>query len=209
MSEKPIVEFWFDLASTYSYLAAHRVDDVAARFGVWVEWKPVFLGGVFKALGQPLDSPFNINPVKGNYMWRELERQCDQQGLPLTIPQPFPQNSIQALRIVCVGRNQPWMKPFVLEAYKAQFSGLIDLADTAALDVLLARAGAPAKEVLSALSNPDVKQELRMLTDEALEKRLFGAPTFYTPDGEMFWGNDRMEQAFSWATRGERFGTKL
>lgn len=209
MTEKPIVEFWFELASSYSYLSAFRVDGVAARYGVHVDWKPVFLGGVFRAHGQPLDSPFNVHPVKGEYMWREVERYCSEAGLPFTKPKPFPQNTVYALRAACYGKDKPWMKDYVREAFRMEYSGLVDLSQQDVIAGLLKKVGAPVEECLEAITKPEIKDELRSLTDQAIAKGLFGAPTFYTPDGEMFWGNDRMEQAFAWAVRADRGGTRV
>ncbi len=83
MTESPTIEFWFDFASSYSYPAAMRVTDAAARYGCRVKWRTFLLGPIFKAQGWS-DSPFNIYPVKGRYMWRDLERLCA--GLATSIP---------------------------------------------------------------------------------------------------------------------------
>jgi 2-hydroxychromene-2-carboxylate isomerase len=88
-------EFWYEFASTYSYPAAMRVAELAGSRGVALAWRPFLLGPIFAAQGWR-DSPFNIYPAKGRYMWRDMERICDGMGLPLKRPDPFPQNSLLA-----------------------------------------------------------------------------------------------------------------
>ena len=99
---QPIVDFWFDFASTYSYPAAMRIGDAAERAGVAVRFRPFLLGPIFKAQGWDT-SPFNIYEAKGRYMWRDLERLCADLELPFRRPEPFPQNSLLAARIALVG----------------------------------------------------------------------------------------------------------
>src|SRR5271156_5038834 len=91
----PAVDFWFDFASTYSYLAAMRIRALAAAAEVTIAFRPFLLGPIFKTQGWDT-SPFNLYPAKGRYMWRDLERQCADQRLPLQRPDPFPQNSLLA-----------------------------------------------------------------------------------------------------------------
>ena len=95
-----MIEFWFEFASTYSYPAAMRIEKVAGAAGLHVVWKPMLLGPLFNAQQGLKDSPFNAFPVKGRYMWRDLERTCIDEGLPLKKPEIFPQNGLKAARIV-------------------------------------------------------------------------------------------------------------
>ena len=92
------LQFWFEFASTYSYPAVMRIDKAAAR-GISVEWRPFLLGPLFHAQQGMKDSPFNVVPVKGSYMWRDLERTCEKYGLPFRKPGRFPQNGLMAARI--------------------------------------------------------------------------------------------------------------
>src|ERR1700751_6401385 len=92
------IELWFDFASTYSYPAAMRVEELTGSYGCIVQWRPFLLGAIFQKQGWN-DSPFNIYPAKGRYMWRDLERLCAALGLPLKRPDPFPQNSLIAARV--------------------------------------------------------------------------------------------------------------
>ena len=94
-------DFWYEFASTYSYPASMRIEALAASRGVALHWRPFLLGPIFAAQGHA-DSPFNLNPAKGRYMWGDLQRICASLGLPLRRPDPFPQNSLLAARVALV-----------------------------------------------------------------------------------------------------------
>ncbi|MFL5421809.1 MAG: 2-hydroxychromene-2-carboxylate isomerase, partial [Myxococcales bacterium] len=95
------MQFWFDPASTYSYVAAMRVEEECARAGITVEFRPFLLGPIFSAQQGIKDSPFNVNPIRGRYMWRDLERLCAKYGLPWRKPSVFPRNSVLSARVCC------------------------------------------------------------------------------------------------------------
>src|SRR5580698_1041642 len=97
MTMRPVLDFWFDFASTYSYPAAMRAEQLGATCGVALNWRPFLLGPIFVAQGWD-NSPFNLFPRKGRYMWRDLERICARENLPLRRPATFPQNSLLAAR---------------------------------------------------------------------------------------------------------------
>jgi 2-hydroxychromene-2-carboxylate isomerase len=190
-------DFWFEFASTYSYLAASRVERLANAAGVVVTWRPFLLGPLFKAQGWN-DSPFNVYPVKGRYMWRDMERLCDGYGLPLRRPSQFPRNGLLAARTTLAGGDAGWVPAFVRNVYRANFADDRDIADPAVLDTILRDVGADAPAVLALAETPAVKDHLRANTEEAQRLGLFGAPSFVTRD-ELFWGNDRLENALEWA----------
>ena len=101
----PRLEFWYDLASTYSYLSAMRIEAMAAKPGVDLEWRPFLLGPIFKAQGWT-SSPFNLYPVKGQYMVRDITRIAADRGIPFVMPEPFPAHSLLAVRIAHRRRQQ-------------------------------------------------------------------------------------------------------
>ena len=108
----PVLDFWFDFASTYSYPAAARIGPLAAEAGVQVRFRPFLLGPIFKAQGWDT-SPFNLYPAKGRNMWRDLERLCEDTGLPFRRPEPFPQNSLLAgARCACRAWREGWGEAF-------------------------------------------------------------------------------------------------
>src|ERR1035437_9232922 len=101
------IDFWFDFASSYSYLSAMRIEPLAAAKNIKVNWRPFLLGPVFTAMGWN-DSPFNIYPSKGRYMWRDMERLCKYYGVPLKRPSKFPRNGLRPARIICTHQDAPW-----------------------------------------------------------------------------------------------------
>ncbi|EAV41634.1 2-hydroxychromene-2-carboxylate isomerase, putative [Stappia aggregata IAM 12614] len=191
---KPVVEFWYEFASTYSYLSAMRIETLASDYGVAIAWKPFLLGPIFKKQGWPT-SPFNLYPTKGRYMWRDMERLCERYGLPLTMPMPFPQDSLLAARIAHAGQNQPWIGAFTRAVYIAEFGQGLNIAEESLMAELLLETGAPARQALETAHSRETKISLRADVTEAEKLGIFGAPSFVLPDGELYWGDDRLEQA--------------
>jgi len=192
------ITFWYDFASTYSYLAAMRVEETASRSGVEVNWQPFLLGPIFGAQGWT-DSPFNIYEAKGNYMWRDMARLAEGQGLPFRRPGTFPQNSLLAGRVACLGRDHGWGADFTRAAHAAQFGEGRNISTAEDLTPLLTGLGLNAADVLAQATSPEGKLALRHGTDAAIAAGVFGAPSFTTEGGELFWGSDRLEQAVAWA----------
>ncbi len=192
------VTFWYDFASTYSYLAALRVEEVASRHDVEVIWQPFLLGPIFGAQGWT-DSPFNIYEAKGKYMWRDMARLAEEQGLLFKRPETFPQNSLLAGRIACLGKGEGWGADFTRAVYTAQFGEGRGISAPEDLAPLLTGLGLDPADVLARATSPDGKLALRHGTDAAIAAGVFGAPSFTTEDGELFWGSDRLEQAVAWA----------
>jgi 2-hydroxychromene-2-carboxylate isomerase len=196
----PSIDFWFEFASTYSYPAAMRVERLADAAGVSVRWRPFLLAPIFGAQGWT-DSPFNIYPVKGKYMWRDLERICAREGLPLALPPlHFPRNGLKAARLALAGEADGWAPTFVRAVYTANFAERKDIADNAVLTDILRGVGADPDSAIAAANTPEIKERLKTQTAEAMARGLFGAPSFTVGD-ELFWGNDRLEEAIDWATR--------
>ena len=192
------INFWFDFASTYSYPAAVRIRAVASEVAVNVSFRPFLLGPIFKAQGWDT-SPFNLYPIKGRYMWRDLERQCAEDSIPFRRPEPFPQNSLLAARVALIGLDQAWGEDFCLAVFHAEFAEGRQIDDTANLAAILKGLKVDPGAVLEAAQSDDNKARLRSQTEEARRLAVFGAPSFTTSDGELFWGNDRLEQALHWA----------
>lgn len=196
------IEFWFEFASSYSYPAAMRIEATAKARGVEVEWRPFLLGPLFKAQQGLRDSPFNAFPVKGAYMWRDLERRCERYNLPFHQPHRFPQNGLFASRIA-VALPMEERPAFAKAVYQANFVHDRDISDIQILHAALRRAGLDPYKTLEVLESEEVKEKLREETQFAADRGVFGSPTFFTQDGEMFWGDDRIEDALDWA----RYGT--
>jgi 2-hydroxychromene-2-carboxylate isomerase len=195
---QPKLDFWYEFASTYSYLAALRIEALAQERKMDIAWRPFLLGPIFKAQGWD-SSPFNLFPVKGVYMWRDVERLCGAQGLRFRRPDPFPQSSLLAARLALTPEVTPHRAEFSRRVYLVHFGEGARLDDEAMLRGMLASLGLDAAAALKQARSEEVKLALRQATDEAMRLKLFGAPSFVTPKGEVFWGNDRLESALEWA----------
>lgn len=198
----PDLEFWFEFGSTYSYLSAARIEAAAASAGVRVGWEPFLLGPIFAEQGWN-DSPFNVYPAKGRYMWRDTERLCSAQGLPFAKPSRFPRNGVAAARVACLAKatSEPWLPGFVRAVFQANFAEDREIGDPAEVRSILDALGLPGARIVERSEAPDNRGRLREQTRRAAELGIFGAPSFVV-GGELFWGNDRLEDALKWATPG-------
>ena len=194
---RPRLDFWFEFASTYTYPAAMRIDRIAAERGVTVRWRPLLLGPIFASFGWR-DSPFNLQPVKGRYMWRDLERLCRRDGLPFVRPDPFPQHSVLAARVALIALDHEWGPDFCRAVFHAEFGEGRQIADREVLNTLLHEYATASEQLLVEAECAGNKDRLRAQTEEAQHLGIFGAPSFTTPDGELFWGADRLDDAVDW-----------
>lgn len=192
------VEFWFEFASTYSYLSVMRLPQEAAKRGVGIVWRPFLLGPIFAAQGLT-DSPFNTYPVKGRYMWRDMERRAAALGIPFSRPAIFPQNGLRAARIATAAFQNDDGVAFCQNVFKAHFGQGQDISDPDTLASIAMASGLP-DTVLKAAQSAPIKANLRQTTEEAQSRNIFGSPSF-TVGNELFWGDDRLEDALDWATR--------
>ena len=170
-----------------------RIEQRAAEAGVALAWRPFLLGPIFREQGWN-DSPFNLYPAKGRYMWRDVERVCAELRLPFRRPSVFPRNGLRAARIACRHQEEAWLPDFVRAVYHASFAENRDPADPAVLAELLAGLGLPGEPILARASEDAAKHALREQTGRAVERGIFGAPSFWV-DGELHWGNDRLDAA--------------
>lgn len=185
------LEFWFDLGSPAAYLAWKRLPKFVARTGASVTYKPMLLGGIFKATGNA--SPVTI-PAKGKWLLGDLDRYAHRDGVPLRYPPEFPLNTLALMR-AAIGlqmRRPERFAAYVDAIFDAIFGQARDLRDEKVVAEVLTSAGFDPAEILALASDPEVKQALIRNTEEAVARGVFGAPTFFV-DGEMFWGQDRMD----------------
>jgi 2-hydroxychromene-2-carboxylate isomerase len=196
----PRLDFWYEFASTYSYLAAMRIEPLAKAAGVEVRWRPFLLGPIFKAQGIET-SPFNLYPLKGKYMWRDMARWSEFLKLPKFVPpQTFPAHPLAASRIA-IALDDAARPDFTRAVYCAEFTEGKDIAHSATLNGILKKLGLDPAATVAKSGEQPVKDKLRANTEEAAKLEIFGAPNFVTEDGELFWGNDRLEQALAWAKK--------
>src|SRR5690606_7668805 len=192
----PCIEFWFDFGSNYSYLSAMRIEELAGAAGVSVAWKPFLLGVIYRELGWK-EPPFVTQVEKGRYAWRDTQRQARKYGIAFKLPSVFPRIALLPSRVAILGAQQPWQAAFCKNVMQQNW--VLDQDINEAEQVLAALAGLvedPARTLEQAQSDAN-KLKLREQTQLAREKGVFGAPTFFAGD-EMFWGDDRLEDALRW-----------
>jgi 2-hydroxychromene-2-carboxylate isomerase len=191
------LEFWFEFASTYSYLAAAKIEEKARAADVEVIWRPFLLGPIFAGQGWS-DSPFNLYPAKGAYMWRDMERLCQREGLAWRRPSIFPRSGLLAARVAAALEGTDRLAPFARAVYHANFAQDREIADPSVLEETLRNLSVDADSLLRRATHDDIKVRLRSNTDEAIRRGVFGAPSFFVKD-ELFWGGDRLDQALEMA----------
>ena len=191
------LELWYEFASTYSYLTVSRIEAVALAAKVELIWRPFLLGPILHEQGLN-DSPFNVYPVKGRYMWRDMERLCEGYGLAFRRPSQFPRNGLLAARVALVAIRDGFGPEFSRSVYRANFAEDRDIAVPEVVAALLEALGQPAGDWLARAAEPANKAALRSRTEEAQRLGIFGAPSFVAR-GELFWGGDRLDAALAWA----------
>jgi 2-hydroxychromene-2-carboxylate isomerase len=196
--EAPEIEFWFEFASNYSYLSVMRIEDAAKQRGVRVVWKPFLLGPIFRDLGFET-SPFVLQKQKGAYVWQDMARQCRKYGLRWVQPTTFPRLGVLPARIALLGAEQPWIGAFCRQVMELNFAFDTDINQPDRMAAILTELGLLAADILNQAQAEPAKKHFRDQTDAARAKGIFGAPTFFV-GSEMFWGNDRLEDALAFAS---------
>ena len=185
------VDFYFDFSSPYSYMAAERIDALAARHGHTVNWKPIMLGVIFKSTGAiPL---VDQHPWKAQYAVMDFQRSARMAGLPFRTPSRFPQAGHHAARILIALQASAPDKaaPFARAVFRALFSQDADIQSIDTLAAIGTSLGIDETVLRAAGHDAAVKAKLVANNDEAVHRQVFGAPTFFVGD-EQFWGHDRM-----------------
>jgi len=195
-SPEPI-EFWFDFGSNYSYLSVMRV----VEQGIDVSWQPFLLGPIFQSFGWS-NSPFVLQKEKGEYTWRDMERQCRKYDIPWRKPTQFPRLGVLPSRIMLVGMDQPWTSEFARRVMVRNFHLDQEIQSSEAMTTILTELDLPAAELIAKAQSESIKARLREQTDTGMRRKVFGAPTFFAR-GQMFWGNDRLEDALQFASEAE------
>ena len=193
------LELFYEFGSQYSYPAVMLAEGVAEERGLRVVYRPFLLGPIFAAQGyqQP---PFVQFATKGAYVWRDLERLCEELGLPWHKPTVFPRKGVLAARIALIGVDDGWGAEFSRRVFQLNFVHDRDIEDEPALRQLLSELGLSADDVLTRALSAENRTRLKTQTERAQALGVFGAPTFVV-GRELFWGQDRMRQALDWAER--------
>ena len=194
------IEFWFEFGSNYSYLSVMRIEDEARRHGVRIAWKPFLLGPIFRALGME-NSPFVLQKEKGAYVQQDMARLCRKYGLaPWVKPSVFPRLGVLPLRIALLGVDEPWIGAFCRKVMELNFVRDQDINQPEQMVPIVAELGLSALGLTELAQSEPIKTRLRDQTEQARAKGIFGAPTFFVGT-EMFWGNDRLDDALLFAAK--------
>ncbi|HKW52443.1 MAG TPA: 2-hydroxychromene-2-carboxylate isomerase [Stellaceae bacterium] len=192
------VEFWYEFASPYSYLAAARIERLAAGSLIGLVWRPFLLGPILAQRAHD-PSPFqNPTPAQRRYRWRDVQRLCAAEALPLRHPSTYPRNGLLAARVALIAAAEGWGPAFTRAVYHANFAEDRDIAAQAVIADILAALGRDVAAVLERAKSAENKAKLKAQGEEAVRRGVFGAPSFLVGD-ELFWGNDRLDTALAWA----------
>lgn len=194
------VAYWFDFASSYSYLSTMRIEAAAARAGVALVWRPFLLGPIFQALGWET-SPFRLQKAKGAYMARDIARRAAALGIPFQLPESFPSQSVAAARWAIAALETPAGPAFCRAVAGAHFGAGRALSEPELLADCAAAAGLDPETLARRAEDPALKPRLRENTEAAMRLGIFGAPSFIAR-GELFWGDEQLANALAWARAG-------
>lgn len=194
------IEFYFDFSSPYGYLAATRIDGIAARHGREVTWRPFLLGIAFKKTGQ---APLVEQPLRGDYHRHDFPRSARRLGVPFVMPDGFPFLSLAAARaFYWLADSDPAKARALAKAvYHAAFGEGRNVTPAETVAEIAAPLGIDRAALLAAVNDPLVKERLRTETEAAIARGVFGSP-FVFVDGEPFWGSDRLDQVEEWLATG-------
>jgi len=194
------IDFWFTMGSTYSYLSVMRLKEVGQSTGLSFRWRPFHL---LLILQEMKHVPFADKPAKFRYMWRDLERRAAMYGIPAVLPAPYPaKHSIMANLVAIVGMNEGWGADFVRAAYRRWFQLGEETGSEPNVSLSLRDIGQDSGRVLSIANESETNDRLLAETQTAKQLGIFGSPTFAV-ERELFWGDDRLEDAISWCRRGQ------
>lgn len=191
------IEFWFSVGSTYTYLTVMRLQEIVRETGIDFRWQPFSV----RALMQEMNNvPFVGKPAKENYMWRDLERRAGKYGLPIRLPIAYPlKNFDLANRVAIVARQEGWCPEYVRNTYHCWFNEGLPAGDEANLARSLDKAGQVLDRVVKLAGSDSVELAYQDATSKARTLGIFGSPTFVVGDGELFWGDDRLDDAIEFA----------
>lgn len=190
------IDFWYSIGSTYSYLTVMRLPEVATSTGLTFRWRPF---NVRHVMVEQNNIPFKDKPVKAAYMWRDIERRAARYGLEPSLPAPYPlPGLVLANRVAILGAKEGWVEDYTRATYRRWFEDGDAAGQEPNLSASLAEIGQDPARVLSLAESEEIAQALVAETEMAMHLGVFGSPSFVV-DGEVFWGDDRLEDAILWA----------
>ena len=195
---KPI-DFWFSIGSTYTYLTVTRLQEVEQQTGATFNWRPFSVRAIMQAMN---NVPFKGKPAKEQYMWRDLERRASGYGIPIQLPVEYPlEHFDRANRVAIVAHQEGWCDVYVRKTYQLWFNGGPAAGSDDNLAQSLEQTGQSVERVLQLASSDETEDAYVTATSEAQTLGIFGSPSFIVDSRELFWGDDRLEDAIAYARR--------
>jgi 2-hydroxychromene-2-carboxylate isomerase len=193
------IDFWFSIGSTYTYLSVMRLQKVEQEAGVRFRWRPFSV----RALMQEMDNkPFIGKPVKAKYMWRDIQRRAALYGIPVNVPVDYPlQHFDLANRIAIVAQKEGWCEQYVRASYKLWFQDGIPAGEEQNLTKCLKESNQSLDRVTNLANSDLISDAYQAATSEARSLGIFGSPSFVVNGEELFWGDDRLEDAIAFQRR--------
>lgn len=196
---KPI-DFWYSIGSTYTYLTVMRLAEYAKARQLKIDWRPFDVRAI---MIEQKNIPFRNKPVKAGYMWRDIERRAASYGLPVSVPAPYPLKELSFVnQVALLGHREGWGETFTTETYRQWFVDGLPGGVEPNLSEALRRAGQDPSRVIGTAGSGELADALAEQTRIARDLGVFGSPSFVV-DGEVFWGDDRLDDAASWSRHGK------
>lgn len=187
-------EFFYDISSPWTYLAFARIEALAARCGVDIDFKPILVGGIFNAVNETVyEARANPHPVKGRYYVKDLRDWAKFCGVIIGEPPVFPLPAAGIMRAALVAQDEGKLVAFSHAAFHAYWGALKDISQPEEMAALCEAVGMDADATLAAIQTDEIKARLRANTQEVIDRGGFGSPTMFINETDMYFGNDRLE----------------
>ena len=195
------IQFWFSIGSTYTYLSVTRIAGVAKKTGASFSWQPFSVRSIMREMDNVPFPP--SKQVKVDYMWRDIERRAQGYGFSARVPAPYPLGEFDlANRVAVLAMREGWCEDYVRATYRRWFLDGQEAGGEPNLSETLSEIGQDLSRVLDVANSSDIETAYLEQTARAQALGIFGSPSF-VGDGELFWGDDRLEDAIRWAQKSD------
>lgn len=199
MAEDGSIDFWLSIGSTYTYLTVMRLPEIERKTGVTFRWRPFSVRTIMQEMK---NVPFSTKPIKAAYMWRDIERRAAAYELPVQVPAPYPLAEFDlANRVAVLGAREGWCEEYTRATYARWFQQGQPAGSEPNLSKSLLEIGQDPQRVIAEANSDEIGEAYAAATNEARSLNIFGAPSFVVGD-EVFWGDDRLDDAISWLKNG-------
>ena len=193
------IEFWFSIGSTYTYLSVSRLKEVERKFEVSFSWQPFSVRKIMREMDNVPFPP--TKQAKLDSMWRDIQRRARGYGFEARVPAPYPLKEFDlANRIAVLGMQEGWCSNYVQATYRRWFIEWLEPGSEPNVSESLSEIGRDSERILELATGDETGEIYSCQTESAQSKGIFGSPSFIV-DGELFWGDDRLEDAVSWVLR--------